>query len=320
VLDLVGVGILGVVVLEQRVAIARDDQPGARRRAVGAVERLRHAVHAAGDVAALAEHAGAALVLELDEVVVEDLAVILARAHQPAALALGADRVAAQHPVADVDVVDVLLHDVVAAQPIEVVPVPHLVLHFRELSPGRFLQRCAVPHPDPGAVPVDAAQNDIADHAGISAGLMYHYFDSKGSLLHAVFDNCIGILNEAFSQAYSQSQPDERLGSLLRVLFATLEGDKEFWGLFYMLRNQPAIMSVLGDSFRLWTKRLRDLFISELTTNGSTEPEIDALLLYSLVEGTIQQYLLDPTNYPLAIVANKITEQFVPQMRPVQRR
>lgn len=161
---------------------------------------------------------------------------------------------------------------------------------------------------------------DIANHASISTGLMYHYFDSKGSLLQAVFDNCIGILNDAFTEAYNQSDPDERLATLLRVLFTMLEQDREFWGLFYMLRTQPAIMNVLGDSFRRLTKRLRDLFIAELRAAGREDPEMEALILYSLIEGTIQQYLLDPAHYPLDGVVKKISEQFVPQKQTLTRR
>ena len=55
---------------------------------------------------------------------------------------------------------DVLFYDVVAAQPGEVVPVAHLVVHLR--LPGLTL-----PHPDAAAVPVDASQNDVTDHARV---------------------------------------------------------------------------------------------------------------------------------------------------------
>ena len=37
------------------------------------------------------------------------------------------------NPVADVEIVDVLLHDVIAAQPVEVVPVVDLELHLRRV-------------------------------------------------------------------------------------------------------------------------------------------------------------------------------------------
>jgi hypothetical protein len=33
-------------------------------------------------------------------------------------------------------------------------------------------------------------------------------------------------------------------------MFTRLEKDQGFWALFYMMRSQPAIMEILGDSFR----------------------------------------------------------------------
>jgi AcrR family transcriptional regulator len=153
----------------------------------------------------------------------------------------------------------------------------------------------------------------IAGGAGISTGLMYHYFDSKESLLQAVFQNCMIILSEAFAEATNHSEPQERLAALLGTIFALLESDRDFWGLFYMMRTQPAIMELLGDSFREWTARLRDLFTAELQAAGRQEPEVDALMLYSLIEGTIQQYLLDPPNYPLELIVETIISQYTPQ-------
>ena len=152
----------------------------------------------------------------------------------------------------------------------------------------------------------------IAGNAGISTGLMYHYFESKESLLQAVFDNCMFIIGDAFTKALSGSAPPERLAALLSVIFRMLEDDRGFWALFYMMRTQPAIMDVLGDGFREWTGRLRDIFTAELRAAGRAEPEIDALMIYSLIEGTIQQYLLDPDNYPLDIVAGRIMRAYVP--------
>lgn len=151
----------------------------------------------------------------------------------------------------------------------------------------------------------------IAQGAGISTGLMYHYFDSKESLLHAVFENCMAILGRAFNEVFIQYQPPQRLVALISDMFNLLERDRDFWALFYMMRTQPAIMEILGDSFRLWTKRLRDLFRADLKAMGRAEPELEAFILYSLIEGTIQQYSLDPTNYPLDLVVERIRQQFV---------
>ena len=77
-----------------------------------------------------------------------------------------------------------------------------------------------------------------------------------------------------------------------------------------MLRTQPAIMAVLGDAFRERTALLRSCFVGELAQAGWPQPELEGYYLYSLIEGAIQQYLLDPANYPLAEVTEKMIAQF----------
>jgi hypothetical protein len=93
-------------------------------------------------------------------------------------------------------------------------------------------------------------------------------------------------------------------------MLAMLVEDKPFWSLFQMLRGQPAIMAILGDAFRQWTRRLRELFTAEFKKLDRADPELEALILYSLIEGTIQQYLLDPDEYPLALVTEHIVAMY----------
>src|ERR1035437_8551588 len=84
-----------------------------------------------GALAALAYHAPAIGTLELDEVVVKDLPVTLGIAHLASAHALPPHWMSAFDPVDHVKVVDVLLDDVVAREPGEVIPVANLVVHLR---------------------------------------------------------------------------------------------------------------------------------------------------------------------------------------------
>ncbi|MAT97153.1 MAG: hypothetical protein CL608_08425 [Anaerolineaceae bacterium] len=151
---------------------------------------------------------------------------------------------------------------------------------------------------------------NIATEAGLSVGLMYHYFSNKESLLQAVFDTVMARIDEAITAVLQNNPPGERLALLLHTIFDLLAGEPEFWALFYMLRTQPAIMAVLGDDFRQRTASLRGCFIEELELAGQTAPELEAYYLYSVIEGAIQQYLLDPTNYPLADIVEKMISQF----------
>ena len=81
-------------------------------------------------MSAHAEHLDAVGVGELDRMVVIDLAILFAGAHLSSAHTFGLFWRATHQPVDDVDVVNVLFDDMVTAQPVEVIPVTHLVRQF----------------------------------------------------------------------------------------------------------------------------------------------------------------------------------------------
>ena len=150
----------------------------------------------------------------------------------------------------------------------------------------------------------------IAKEAGISAGLLYHYFDGKESLLRAVIEHSLARINASLGTVLETTPAPLVLTRVLQAIFALLASDDSFWALFNMLRSQPAIMDVFGEDFRYWTRCLRELFESQLIQFGRPEPKLDAYILYCLVEGTIQQYLLEPASYPLEAVVARIINQF----------
>ena len=83
-----------------------------------------------------------------NEVVVKNFAPIFADAAGATAHAHSLDGMSALEPVADVDVVAMLFHDVIAAKPVEIIPVAHLILHLRLA----FATRTS---PDTTADPID---------------------------------------------------------------------------------------------------------------------------------------------------------------------
>ena len=85
------------------------------RPALGALHVLGDAVPAAADVAALAEHIATVAVFVLDGMMVINLAVVDACTNLAAAQSLATRRMSALDPVDNVEIVDVLFIDVVAA-------------------------------------------------------------------------------------------------------------------------------------------------------------------------------------------------------------
>src|SRR3546814_16685682 len=79
---------------------------------------------------ALAIDYGAIRIGEFHRVVVIDFSVLLAGTPCAASRTLYGYGVTTFHPVCHIDVVHVLLYNVVAAQPVELIQLPHLVYHF----------------------------------------------------------------------------------------------------------------------------------------------------------------------------------------------
>src|SRR4051812_33099971 len=95
---------------------------------------LGHGIPAVGNVPALAEQRAAVLVGELHGMMIEDLAeVVLVAIILSPALPLSSDRIVVHDPVDNVEIMNVLLDDVVATEPVELIPVPHLELQLRPL-------------------------------------------------------------------------------------------------------------------------------------------------------------------------------------------
>ncbi len=111
-----------------------------------------------GDVATLAKELRTIRIGKLHDMMVENLAVFLARADLSSTLALSGHGIAVFEPIDHVQVVNVLFNDMIATEPIKVVPVVDLIFHFSLIG-------LAGAHPHSSVVPVSPCDDDIADRA-----------------------------------------------------------------------------------------------------------------------------------------------------------
>ena len=116
-------------------------------------------------MAALAEHPRAIGIFELNTVMIENLAVVRRAGDLRATHSKRADRMVAFEPIDDVQIVNVLLDDVIPANPNKIVPVAHLILHFRECALKLGLQIVPAMGPGPRSVPIGPGGDELADRA-----------------------------------------------------------------------------------------------------------------------------------------------------------
>jgi AcrR family transcriptional regulator len=150
----------------------------------------------------------------------------------------------------------------------------------------------------------------IAESAGISVGLLYNYFQSKADLLRALFEESMRDVQASFASAEAGKTPSERIERLVRSAFEILDTNRDFWRMSYGVRMQPAVAAGLGKRLRTWTMTIQSTLARYLAEAGSRQPEVDAALLFALIDGASQHYVLDPKGYPLDDVATGIIELF----------
>lgn len=189
---------------------------------------------------------------------------------------------------------------------------------LREASRRRILDTALRLFAERGyaSTPVDA----IVQAAGISPGLLYHYFPSKLDLLRAVFAASMADVQASFAAADAE-RPPNRLPALLRAATAIVKQRRDFWALSYGVRMQREVLAALGSHVFAWTAEIHRVLERYLTDAGVPQPALEARLLFAQIDGVHQHYVLDPDQYPIDALTERLVERYrQPLPRPRRRR
>jgi AcrR family transcriptional regulator len=149
----------------------------------------------------------------------------------------------------------------------------------------------------------------LADAAGISQGLVYRYFASKEALLQAIFEQSMADVRASFAAA-DAGEPGQRVAGLIRASFAILRQNELFWRLSYGVRMQPAVLQVLGERTQSWMVEIRQTLERYLREDGVADPGLEAVILFALIDGVSQHYVMASGVFPLERVAARIVAAY----------
>jgi AcrR family transcriptional regulator len=156
----------------------------------------------------------------------------------------------------------------------------------------------------------------IAQDAGIAQGLLYNYFSSKDDLLRAIVAQSMADVRASFALAEEWSAGGSPIEGLIRAAFQVIVEKRDFWRLSYGSRMQPALLAALGDELFSWTAEIRRTLERYFQAEGSAHPAIEAAVLFALIDGVAQHYVLDPERYPLVAVTEAIVERYRANREP----
>lgn len=151
----------------------------------------------------------------------------------------------------------------------------------------------------------------VAKKAGISKGLIYHYFESKEAILEAIFNQLVEI-GEQVTDFPEDFGPAEKIKQTLEQTFEFIEKETGMGRLMVSLALQPGVFDSLKPKLDNVQERQRLMFKEIMWDLGYAEPELEAYQLGALMDGVLMGYITMGEDYPLAELKKKILEEYVP--------
>ncbi len=152
--------------------------------------------------------------------------------------------------------------------------------------------------------------NKIASAAGISKGLLYNYFDSKEALLIAIISEGFEELIEQFDPNHDGVLSEDEMLNFLDQLFKILEENNQHWRLYYAVFFQPDVYELIKEQFRELFQQMIKLLTDYFTHHGVEEPENEALVFGTLLDGIAFNYVMYPELYPIETLKKYIIKKF----------
>ena len=141
----------------------------------------------------------------------------------------------------------------------------------------------------------------LADHAGISKGLMYNYFESKEALLVAIIEEGMREIMDYFDPDQDGVLTTEELAGFVRKVLQSIRKNQHFWILYINIIFQPRVKELLGGKpFSNIMDEYGPMLMNYFTDQGYENPALEMLTLSALIEGFGVMLVYAESGYELA--------------------
>ena len=149
----------------------------------------------------------------------------------------------------------------------------------------------------------------IAKEAGVSKGLIYHYFEGKDDILHAIFDDLTDLGDRAMDFPDNLSS-SERLHKMLNMIFGYIKQSTEVLRLMISLALQPDAVEKLKASIEAYNERQIRILAPLFEDLGYESPEAEAYYLAAKLDGITLGYITLGEDYPFEMMKQKVMNDY----------
>jgi AcrR family transcriptional regulator len=128
--------------------------------------------------------------------------------------------------------------------------------------------------------------SQLAQHAGISKGLMYNYFESKEALLAALIEDGIEDMMLMMDPNMDGQLEPEEVEGFIRKFFDSINNNLQFWSLFMSVVLQPPVKAFLKNQpFARIMERFGPMMLEYFERKGFKDPDLELLTISAMIEG-----------------------------------
>lgn len=153
--------------------------------------------------------------------------------------------------------------------------------------------------------------SQIAREAGVSKGLMYHYFDSKEEVLNAIIMDAVQLGEKLLADHLTGiDDPYEQLRGITEASFRMVKANPHYWKLLTSLAFQTDVLKGMEDLLKQKQAVAIEQFRKIFAGMGITEPKREAYVYGALMDGVMIQYLQMESDYPLEEMRSYILNRY----------
>ncbi|HEY0740800.1 MAG TPA: TetR/AcrR family transcriptional regulator [Chryseosolibacter sp.] len=151
--------------------------------------------------------------------------------------------------------------------------------------------------------------SQIAKEAGVSQGLMYNFYSSKGELLRSVMQQGSADIAESMKAYSTVSDPREAIRVHVNATIRIIRKKKEFWRLLHALRLQGAVLGEVQHLFAEIVTMVTKIFGKVFGELGFENPKLEAQLFLTQIDGIVIMYLQNE-KFPIQQLGNQLIKRY----------
>jgi AcrR family transcriptional regulator len=126
----------------------------------------------------------------------------------------------------------------------------------------------------------------LASEAGISKGLMYHYYKSKDALLAAIIEHGMNEMMELLDINHNGIVETKEMESFIRKVFSEVRHHQDYWILLFSVILQPNVKEhIKGNAIIQSVENMMRMFLTYFESQGFEDPALEMVTFSAMMEG-----------------------------------